>query len=124
VVEIYNANPTVDDPSDQLTLKIEDVTDPTVTPFETTFTTDHAGNPFDIAALLGSACGYVGFTGATGGENAEQDILDWTFDGVAVPLPGSSGTVIAVECRPGAITVIRACGATRKLSSSWLSSRV
>jgi hypothetical protein len=89
----FDANPNVDDPSDQLTLKIEDVTDPTVTPFETTFTTDHAGNPFDIATVLGSNCGYVGFTGATGGENAEQDILDWTFDGVAVPLPGSSGPV-------------------------------
>jgi fibronectin type 3 domain-containing protein len=34
----------------------------------------------DIPGLLGSTTAYVGFTGATGGASATQEILNWTFD--------------------------------------------
>ena len=34
--------------------------------------------PMTLAQLLGGNTGYVGFTGATGGENATQDIQSWT----------------------------------------------
>jgi len=58
-------------------VRVQDVTDPTVTSFEHTFTTDTTGAPFDMDQILGGSCGFIGFTAATGGEDAEQDILDW-----------------------------------------------
>jgi hypothetical protein len=33
----------------------------------------------DLAAVVGSSTAYVGFTGATGGQTAVQQILNWTF---------------------------------------------
>jgi hypothetical protein len=42
----------------------------------------------NIPAAVGGSTGYVGFTGATGGYNSIQDILDWTY--TAVPLPPTS----------------------------------
>ncbi len=41
-----------------------------------TFTATYVVN---IAALVGSDVGYVGFTGGTGGLTAVQDLLSWTF---------------------------------------------
>jgi hypothetical protein len=41
-----------------------------------TFTTSYQVN---IAGLLGSDVGYVGFTGATGGLSTVADVLNWTF---------------------------------------------
>jgi hypothetical protein len=34
--------------------------------------------PMTLAQIIGGQTAYVGFTGATGGENATQDILNWT----------------------------------------------
>lgn len=44
--------------------------------------------PFDITSigLTGSGAAYVGFTGATGGGDDNQDILSWTFTPAEVPL--------------------------------------
>jgi hypothetical protein len=50
------------------------------------FTTDAAGSAIDMDTALGGNCGFVGFTGATGGLNQEQQILNWTFNGANVPL--------------------------------------
>ena len=33
----------------------------------------------DIPGTIGAPCALVGFTGASGGERSEQDILNWTF---------------------------------------------
>ena len=35
--------------------------------------------PIDIPGTVGAATAYIGFTGASGGAPAVQDILDWTF---------------------------------------------
>jgi glucose/arabinose dehydrogenase len=35
----------------------------------------------DLAALVGASTAFVGFTGATGGQTAIQDILNWTYWG-------------------------------------------
>jgi len=34
----------------------------------------------DLSKVVPGKTAYVGFTGATGGSDADQDILDWTFD--------------------------------------------
>ena len=45
----------------------------------------------DIPFLVGGHTAYAGFTAATGGANAEQDIIDWKYTGTtgtgAIPLP-------------------------------------
>ena len=45
----------------------------------------------DIPFLVGGHTAYAGFTGATGGANAEQDIIAWNYSGTAgtgaIPLP-------------------------------------
>lgn len=45
----------------------------------------------DIPNVVGGHTAYAGFTGATGGANAEQDIIDWKYTGTAgsggLPLP-------------------------------------
>src|SRR5205085_498091 len=38
-----------------------------------------------LPALLGGSTAYVGFTGATGGANSTQDILNWTFAPLGPP---------------------------------------
>ena len=35
--------------------------------------------PIDIPGTVGAPTAYIGFTGATGGATAVQDVLDWTF---------------------------------------------
>jgi len=39
----------------------------------------------DIATVIGGATAYVGFTGATGGAVANQEILNWAFSSLAPP---------------------------------------
>ncbi len=41
----------------------------------------------DIPTIVGGATAYVGFTGATGGLTAVQEILNWTFDSATPPVP-------------------------------------
>jgi hypothetical protein len=36
--------------------------------------------PIDLSAFVGTEGAYVGFTGATGGVNARQDILTWVYE--------------------------------------------
>ncbi|HZN64668.1 MAG TPA: PA14 domain-containing protein, partial [Tepidisphaeraceae bacterium] len=83
---------TAADVNDAIVVRITDTTDPAIT-FEQRYEGDHQSLPFDISALLGGATtpspyGFLGFTGATGGENAEQVITDWTVAGVEIPLFG------------------------------------
>jgi hypothetical protein len=52
--------------------------------FTTTYTVD-------IAGLLGSDVGYVGFTGGTGGLTAVQDVLSWTYT-ATIPKHGQAVT--------------------------------
>jgi hypothetical protein len=48
------------------------------TPATSTYTHDFTG--IDLKSILGgSGAAYAGFTGATGGENSTQDIIDWTL---------------------------------------------
>ncbi len=52
----------------------------------------------DLAQILGGNMAYVGFTGATGGETATQDILSWSGQFALntvpppPPLPGGGGS--------------------------------
>ena len=41
----------------------------------------------NIPQIVGGPCAFVGFTGATGGANAEQDILNWKFTSLAANHP-------------------------------------
>ena len=43
----------------------------------------------NLASVLNGNYGYVGFTGATGGYNAQQDITSFSFTGAAAPEPGA-----------------------------------
>ncbi len=53
----------------------------------------------NIPQVIGSATGYVGFTGGTGGSTAVQNILTWDYSPTATSLPaapsGLTGTVIS-----------------------------
>ena len=53
-----------------LSMRITDVT--TQATFQTSW-------PVDIAMEVGSTMAYVGFTGATGGAAATQDVLSWVY---------------------------------------------
>ena len=89
--------------NDAVTVRIADQTDPAVVPFQRNFAADHAGRPFDLDAILGGDCGYAGFTGATGGQNAEQNILDWEFDGLEVPLSDAAAPPAATASPAAAV---------------------
>jgi len=75
----YKVDISYDDTNKAINLTVTDLTDTTVAPFTTQFTGQ------DVTAAIGGPIGYVGFTGATGGANAEQDISNWTFNGTAIP---------------------------------------
>src|SRR5262249_19599483 len=53
----------------------------------------------NIAQVIGSTTGFVGFTGGTGGLTAVQNILTWSYSPTASTLPASptnlTGTVIS-----------------------------
>ena len=58
----------------------------------------------DIPFFVGSHTAYAGFTGATGGLSAEQDIIDWNYTGTAgsggLPLP-TPNVGAGSDCNPG-----------------------
>ena len=83
--------------NDAITVKIVDITDPTVTPFETTYSFDAAFGTFDLDTILGSDNAYIGFTGATGGLNAEQNILDFFINTQEIPLRAPTTTAQVTE---------------------------
>ncbi|HZN63681.1 MAG TPA: PA14 domain-containing protein, partial [Tepidisphaeraceae bacterium] len=87
---------TAADVNDAIVVRIENLTNPSQTPFEQRLEADHLSNPFNISEDLGGDCGFIGFTGATGGENAEQVILDWTIGTQELPLTGSTTTPVPV----------------------------
>jgi hypothetical protein len=45
----------------------------------------------NIPAIVGGQAAYVGFTGATGGMSATQNILEWTYASRPVPPPAPTG---------------------------------
>jgi hypothetical protein len=59
-----------------LTQTVDDIGNAATAPFTTSYNVD-------IPAIIGSNTAYVGFGGATGGENARQDILNFAFDPTA-----------------------------------------
>jgi hypothetical protein len=56
----------------------------------------------DLPTLLGGSTAFVGFTGATGGSAATQDITNWTFSSGAAPLAAPSQPDMADASDSGA----------------------
>jgi hypothetical protein len=77
-----------------LTQTIDDVGNSATAPYVTSYVVD-------IPATLGSGSAFVGFTGATGGETARQEILSFAFDPTA---PAASANVSEVYVRGSAWT--------------------
>jgi len=50
----------------------------------------------DIPGTLGSANGYIGFTGSTGTQTATQDILGWTYAVLPTSPPAAPSALVAV----------------------------
>ena len=75
--------------SKTLTQTIDDIDNPATMPFTTTY-------QVDIAHTIGSGSAFVGFTGATGGETARQEILSFAFDPTA---PAAGGSISEVYVR-------------------------
>jgi hypothetical protein len=69
-----------------LTQTIDDLNNPATAPFTTTYN-------IDLAATIGSGSAFVGFTGATGGETARQEVLNFAFDPSAPTVGGSISEV-------------------------------
>jgi hypothetical protein len=65
----------------ELVQTIDDVDNPATAPFTATYT-------IDLASVLGDECAYVGFTGATGGLWARQEVLNFAYDPTPPPAPG------------------------------------
>ena len=97
----YTADFKYNNTTKNLALTIDDVGDASTAPITYNFTVDipqlvggipgaPAGNP-----IGGSATAYVGFTGATGGEDAEMDIFKFSY----TPRPVVGATVSAVYVR-------------------------
>lgn len=61
----------------------------------------------DIPTVIGGATAFVGFTAATGGLNAIQEIVDWTF----TPPPPAPATLSATQNQTGQITLTWAASA-------------
>ncbi len=68
----------------------------TLTDIDNQATWSHAF-PIDIPSVVGSNYAYVGFTGGTGAEAANQRLLDWTYVPVA---PGSSAPPLLAPALP------------------------
>jgi fibronectin type 3 domain-containing protein len=73
---------------DGTTLKII-ITD---TSTKASFTRSYA---VDIPSAVAGPTAYIGFTGATGGSNATQDILNWTYTHPMIPPPAVPASVAA-----------------------------
>ena len=83
----YNAE------TNEMRIVLTDLTDTGVTPIELIYSTARTGTaaaPADetlnITQLTGGQQAFFGFTGATGGLNADQRITNWTLNGVTIPL--------------------------------------
>jgi hypothetical protein len=76
-----------------LTMKISDTTNTALT-----FTTSW---PVNIPAIVGGNTAYVGFTGATGGSTAIQEILSWTYsNSTKTPIVYQTSNLVAVSSGP------------------------
>src|SRR5207244_3257984 len=65
----------------------------------------------NIPAIIGANTAYVGFTGATGGLTAIQNILNWTYRATPVPqadlqIGNSDGQTTAVAGAPLTYTIV------------------
>src|SRR5262249_20794746 len=61
----------------------------------------------DLPGLVGAPTAYVGFTGATGGYAATQDILNWTFHSGTTPpppVPTAPWVVSPASASPAAVS--------------------
>ena len=92
---------------------IDDINNPATAPFVTTYS-------LDLEAVIGSSCAYVGFTGATGGENARQEILNFSF----TPTPAGAPTlsvndVTATEGSNGTVTVTLSQASTNPVTVDY-----
>ena len=77
--QVYRAKVSYDANSKVLTQTIDDIGNPATAPFVATY-------PIDIPAVIGK-CAYVGFTGATGGLHARQEILSFKYTNYVPPPP-------------------------------------
>ena len=82
-----------------------------------TFTHDYTVN---LPQLIGDACGFVGFTGGTGGgdntTSVEQDITDWTFTGNP---PSTGGSKDVITDPTGGNTITLKQDATNHAQIDW-----
>lgn len=71
-------------------------------------TDTYAANwPIDIPAKVGAATAWVGFTGATGGLNARQEIVNWSYTNP----PPAPATLTASDDQTGQVTLTWAASA-------------
>jgi len=103
VSDVYHVHLTYDG-----TTLHEEVTDTTV---NKTFTHDYT---IDIPTIIGDTCGWVGFTGSTGGSTAEQAVTKWTFTG-----PGSTGPQDVINDPTGGSTITLKQDATNHSQIDW-----
>jgi fibronectin type 3 domain-containing protein len=68
----------------------------------------------DIPTTLGATLDYVGFTGATGGANAAQDILTWTYAPTAATSPNAPSGLGAVPASATSVTLTWTNNATNQ----------
>ncbi len=61
----------------------------------------------DIPTVIGGSTAFVGFTAATGGLNAIQEIVDWTY----TPPPPAPATLAATQNQTGQVTLTWAASA-------------
>ena len=105
----FHVDLSYNDATKTLTETIKDLTDTTLPVYTKSYTdvTDNTNNtqPLDLAGLLGGKFAFVGFTGATGGLNADQRVMNWKFDGADVPIaPAAQVPLSAVYIKGSAWT--------------------
>jgi hypothetical protein len=67
------------------------------------------GVPFDMASIgLTNGTAYVGFTGATGGGDDDQDILSWTFSITGSPVVAGVPQTFNFSQTPNALDIVTA----------------
>jgi hypothetical protein len=96
----FRVNVSYDAATGTLTQTITDLTDTTVAPFTTTYTEavgPGGAVPLNLTDILGGTQAYVGFAGATGGLNAEQQVSNFTLNGQAVPFTVTNQTPVAAR---------------------------
>jgi hypothetical protein len=74
----------------------------------------------NIPSIVGGNTAYVGFTGATGGATATQNVLSWTYTAGA---PGAGSNVVTSQvATAGATASVKAATTTTSTSPSTASS--